>query len=163
LPVKHEGTFVLEKSKLGQGPIYGYSSQLSLAEVNIDTGHVRIPKIVYAADVGKVLNPLILEGQVEGGIAMGTGRALKERFVAGKTRTLKDYGLPTIMDVPDEMRLICIENPVCGGPFGSKGAAEMCVIPGPPSVVNAIADATGARIYDLPATPENILRALSRK
>jgi CO/xanthine dehydrogenase Mo-binding subunit/aerobic-type carbon monoxide dehydrogenase small subunit (CoxS/CutS family) len=159
---KHEGTFVLEKSEKGRGPIYGYSSQLSLIEVNINTGHVRIPKVAYAADVGKVLNPLILEGQVEGGIAMGSGRALKEQFVAGKTRTLKDYGLPTIMDVPDEMSVIFIEDPVFGGPFGSKGAAEMCVIPGPPSIINAIADATGARIYDLPATPEKILRALER-
>jgi len=161
-PVKHEGTFVLQKSEMGKGPVYGYSSQLSLVEVNINTGQVRIPKVVYAADVGRVLNPLILEGQIEGGIVMGAGRALKEHFVAGKTRSLKDYGLPTMMDVPDEVRLICIEKPVFGGPFGSKGAAEMCVIPGPPSIVNAIADAVGARIYDLPATPKNILRALGK-
>ena len=183
LPTKYEGAFTFEKSDRRpgpvtevteggsdvasssnrDGPVSSYASQLTELDVNVETGKVKVLRVVYSADVGRVLNIQSFEGQVEGGVIMGLSYALKERFVPGVTKTLKDYNLPTIQDAPEEVKTIIVENPLSYGPFGAKGGAEMTVCPGVPSIINAIDDAIGVRIYRLPASPERILEALGRK
>lgn len=157
-----EGTFTFEKSDRFQGPVYGYSSQLSELDVNPDTGQVKVRRVTYVADVGKVINRQSMEGQVDGGVLMGLSYALKEAFVPGETGSLKEYGLPTIKDAPDSVTGIFLENPVEGGPFGAKGGAEMTASAGIASVANAIANAVQARVYDVPARPGVVLEALSK-
>ena len=162
MPLKYEGTFVLEKTAQAQGPVYGYASQLMELDVNTETGQIKVHNVVYAADVGRVINPQNFEGQVEGGVVMGMSYGMREHFVPGKTKTLKEYGIPTTKDAPDHIKTIVVENPVQGGPFGSKGGAEMPVSPSAATVANAIADATGARVFDLPMTPERVRKAMGK-
>lgn len=162
VPLTYEGTFALEKTEQAQGPIYGYASQLTEVDVNAETGQIKVRNVVYAADVGRVINPQNFEGQVEGGVVMGMSYGLREHFVPGKTRTLKEYGLPSIKDAPEHIETIVVENPVQGGPFGSKGGAEMPVSPSAATVSNAISDATGAKVYELPMIPERVLKAINQ-
>jgi CO/xanthine dehydrogenase Mo-binding subunit len=160
IPLKYEGSFVLEKTETEQGPIYAYASQVSEIDINVETGQVKLRNVTYAADIGRVINPLSFEGQVEGGVVMGMSYALKEHYKPGQTSSLKEYGLPDIRETPDTIKTIIVENPVVGGPFGSKGGAEMPVSPGAASISNAICNATGARVFDLPMTPDKVLEAL---
>jgi len=160
IPLKYEGSFVLEKTETEQGPIYAYASQVSEVDINVETGQVKLRNVTYAADIGRVINPLSFEGQVEGGVVMGMSYALKEHYKPGQTSSLKEYGLPDIRETPDTIKTIIVENPVVGGPFGSKGGAEMPVSPGAASISNAICNATGARVFDLPMTPDKVLEAL---
>jgi xanthine dehydrogenase molybdenum-binding subunit len=159
-PRKYEAAFVFEKSERGEGPVFGYSSQVVELDVNTETGQVRVPQVTYAADLGKVINAQTWEGQVEGGVMMGLSFALKERFVPGETRTLKQYGLPTAREAPTRVVSLVIEEPIQGGPLGAKGGAEMTASGGLAGVANAIADATGARVCSIPATPKVVLDAL---
>jgi CO/xanthine dehydrogenase Mo-binding subunit len=161
LPLKYEATHTFEKSEQGQGPIYTFTSQLVELDVNVETGAVKVRDVTYVGDPGKVINPLIFEGQVEGGVVMGLGFALTEEFVAGEITSLKQYGLPMIKDAPTTVTTLVVENPVYGGPFGAKGAAESTAAAGMAAVANAIANATGARLFDLPAKPARVLEALS--
>jgi aldehyde oxidoreductase len=156
----YEAWFRFEKSEEFQGPVFGYASQLTELDVNVETGAVRVRNVTYAADVGKVINRQSLEGQVDGGVLMGLSYALKEAFVPGETGSLKDYGLPGIKDSPDLVTGLLLEDPVVGAPFGAKGAAEMTASAGMASVANAIADAVGARVYELPARPARVRDAI---
>jgi CO/xanthine dehydrogenase Mo-binding subunit/aerobic-type carbon monoxide dehydrogenase small subunit (CoxS/CutS family) len=160
LPQKYEATHVFEKSEAGQGPVYTYTGQLVELDVNTETGAVKVRDVTYVGDPGKVINPLIYEGQVEGGVVMGLGFALTEEFVPGEITGLKQYGLPLIKDSPARITSMYVENPVEGGPFGAKGAAESTAAAGMAAVANAIADATGKRLFELPARPDRVLRAL---
>ncbi len=160
-PLRYEGTFVFEKTETAGGPVFGYCAQLVELDVNLETGAIRVPRVTYVADVGKLINPLTFEGQVEGGVVMGLSYALRERFVPGATRTLEAYGLPTTREMPDAVVSLVVEEPVAGGPLGAKGAAEMTASAGLASVANAIADATGGRIHDVPATPDRVRRVLA--
>ncbi len=162
IPRHFEGTFTFEKSETFQGPVYGYSSQLTELDVNPNTGQVKVRHVTYVADVGTVINLQCMEGQVDGGVLMGLSYALKEAFVPGETGSLKEYGLPTTKDAPDSVTGIFLEVPVEGGPFGAKGGAEMTASAGIASVANAIANAVGARIYDIPARPAIVLDALNK-
>ena len=160
LPLKYEATHVFEKSEVGQGPVYTYTAQLVEVDVNTETGATKVRDVTYVGDPGKVINPLIFEGQVEGGVVMGLGFALTEEFVAGEITSLKQYGLPLIKDAPRTITTMFVENPVHGGPFGAKGAAESTAAAGMAAVANAIADATGKRLFELPAKPARVLQAL---
>ena len=160
LPLKYEATHVFEKSEAGQGPVYTYSAQLVELDVNIETGNVKVQDVTYVGDPGKVINPMIFEGQVEGGVVMGLGFALTEEFVAGEITTLKEYGLPLIKDAPRTITTMFVENPVHGGPFGAKGAAESTAAAGMAAAANAIANATGKRLFELPAKPSRVLQAI---
>ncbi|MDQ6878363.1 MAG: molybdopterin-dependent oxidoreductase [Candidatus Dormibacteraeota bacterium] len=160
LPLKYEATHVFEKSEDGQGPVYTYTAQLVELDVNMETGAVKVQDVTYVGDPGNVINPLIFEGQVEGGVVMGLGFALTEEFVAGEITGLKQYGLPLIKDAPKKVTTMFVENPVNGGPFGAKGAAESTAAAGMAAVANAIANATGKRLFELPAKPARILQAL---
>ena len=138
---------------------YGYAAHLAIVEVDVPLGRVRPLRFVAAHDVGRAINPLLVEGQVHGGIAQGLGMALMEEYIPHRTENLHDYLIPTIGDVPPIDTLI-VEVPDAHGPYGAKGLGEHVLIPTAPAILNAIADATGARITRLPATPARVRAAL---
>ncbi len=146
----------------GQGEpyaLYGYGAQLVELTVDIGLGTVKLDRITAAHDVGKAVNPMLVEGQIEGGIAQGIGLALMEEFIPGRTENLHDYLIPTIGDVPP-IESIIVEVPDAEGPFGAKGLGEHVLIPTAPAILNAIRRATGARVRHLPATPDKVLAAI---
>ncbi|QDL91673.1 2Fe-2S iron-sulfur cluster binding domain-containing protein [Paroceanicella profunda] len=146
----------------GQGDpyaVFGTTAQMAELEVDTALGTVNLLKITAAHDVGRAINPLLVEGQVEGGVAQGIGLALMEEFLPGRTENLHDYLMPTIGDVPPVDTLI-IESGDMHGPYGAKGLGEHCLIPTAPAILNAIADASGARIHHLPATPATVRAAI---
>ncbi|MBX3597613.1 MAG: molybdopterin-dependent oxidoreductase [Rhizobiaceae bacterium] len=146
----------------GQGrpyAVYGYGAQMVELEVDIRLGTVKLLKITAAHDVGKAINPLLAEGQIEGGIAQGIGMALMEEYIPGRTENLHDYLIPTIGDVPP-IETILVEVPDAEGPFGAKGLGEHVLIPTAPAILNAIRHATGVLVTQLPATPARILAAI---
>jgi len=147
----------------GQGipyAVYGYGAQLMELTVDTCLGTIKLDKITTAHDVGKAINPLLVEGQIEGGVAQGIGLALMEDYMPGRTENLHDYLMPTAGDMP-EFDNIIIEVPDAEGPYGAKGLGEHVLIPTAPSILNAIRDATGAIVSDLPATPDKVLAALN--
>ena len=146
----------------GQGEPYaqfGYAAHLAMVEVDTALGTVRPLKFVAAHDVGKAINPMLVEGQVEGGIAQGLGMALMEEYIPGRTENLHDYLIPTIGDVPP-IETIIIEDPDAHGPYGAKGLGEHVLIPTAPALLNAIHDAVGVRITRVPATPSRLRAAI---
>lgn len=142
-----------------------YSSNVQIAQVAVDTetGEVTVEHVVTFPEVGKVVNPLGLEGQCEGGVAQGVGYALMEQVVVREgvlmNANLTTYPVPTVADVPT-VETIPVEVPEETGPFGAKGAGENATLPTAPAIVNAIADAIGVRFVSLPVTPEEVLSAL---
>jgi nicotinate dehydrogenase medium molybdopterin subunit len=161
-------TTMLDK-ETGHGKPYGtyvFGAQIADVEVDTETGEVEVLKITAVHDCGKAINPLLAEGQVEGGVAMGVGYGLMEEMVLEQGRVknpqLVDYVIPTALDVPAIVTSI-VERPDPTGPFGAKGIGEPSLLPTAPAIVNAIQDAVGVRIRDLPATPEKILKALLEK
>ncbi|MEI8718032.1 molybdopterin-dependent oxidoreductase [Mesorhizobium sp. ISC11] len=149
----------------GQGKpyaVYGYGAQIAELEVDLKLGTVKLIKITAAHDVGKAINPLLAEGQIEGGIAQGIGMALMEEYIPGRTENLHDYLIPTIGDVPP-IETILIEVPDPEGPFGAKGLGEHVLIPTAPAILNAIRHATGVLITKVPATPTRIRAGIREK
>lgn len=148
----------------GQGvpyATYGFAAQFAEVEVDVELGTVRVLHVHAAHDVGRAVNPTQVEGQIHGGIAQGLGMALMEHYTSGKTDNLHDYLIPTVGDVPP-MTTYLVEDPEPLGPFGAKGVGEPALIATAPAILNAIAAATGARLYDVPATPDRIREALLR-
>ncbi|MFN4141471.1 molybdopterin-dependent oxidoreductase [Aestuariivirga sp.] len=146
----------------GQGSpyaVYGFGAHLAEVEVDLRLGTVKPLHIVAAHDVGRAINPILVEGQIEGGVAQGIGMALMEEFTPGKGENLHDYLIPTIGDVPP-IASILIERASSAGPFGAKGIGEQALIPTAPAILNAIHHATGARITRTPATPDRVLAAI---
>jgi aldehyde oxidoreductase len=146
----------------GQGQpyaVYGWGAQIAELDVDLKLGTVRLVKITAAHDVGKAINPLLAEGQVEGGIAQGIGLALMEEYVPGRTENLHDYLIPTIGDVPP-IETILVEVPDPEGPYGAKGLGEHVLIPTAPAILNAIRHASGAVVRRVPATPDRVLAAI---
>ena len=133
--------------------------QMVEVEVNTETGEVRVIKVTSAVDAGPVLHPQNLEGQLEGGMDQGVGYALREEYVQGVTKDWKTFKFPRIRDAFD-MELIIKETPRPNGTLGATGIGEMTMCSTAPAVINAIKDACGARIFDLPATPEKVKAAL---
>lgn len=146
----------------GQGDpyaVYGFGAHMAEIEIDIELGKVKVLKITAAHDVGRAINPTLVEGQVEGGAAQGLGMALMEEFHPGKAENLHDYLIPTIGDMP-EVETILIEDQSPVGPYGAKGVGEQALIPTAPAILNAIHHATGVRIRRVPATPDRIRAAL---
>jgi len=150
----------------GQGNpyfVYTYSTHMAEVLVDVETGEVEITDYVAAFDVGKAINPKALEGQIEGGVAMGLGYALMEEvaMVDGvpQNLNLQDYLIPTTLDMPD-IKPIIIEVENKFGPYGAKGIGEMPNIPATPAILNAITDACGGRVRSLPADPERVFNAI---
>jgi CO/xanthine dehydrogenase Mo-binding subunit/aerobic-type carbon monoxide dehydrogenase small subunit (CoxS/CutS family) len=146
----------------GQGAPYaqfGYAAHLVVVEVDTALGLVRPLHFTAAHDVGRAINPLLVEGQVQGGIAQGLGMALMEEYIPGRTENLHDYLIPTIGDIPPIHTLI-IQEPDAHGPFGAKGLGEHVLIPTAPAILNAIRHATGVAMTRVPVTPSRLRAAL---
>lgn len=149
----------------GQGVPYaqfGYAAHLVVVDVDTELGTVKPVKFVAAHDVGKAINTMLVEGQVHGGIAQGLGMALMEEYIPGRTENLHDYLIPTIGDIPP-IETIIIEEPDEHGPYGAKGLGEHVLIPTAPSILNAIYNAVGVRITQVPATPARVRAAIKAK
>ncbi|MBL6458021.1 molybdopterin-dependent oxidoreductase [Belnapia sp. T6] len=149
----------------GQGvpyATYGFAAQIAALAVDTELGTIRLKRIVAAHDVGRAINPLLVEGQIEGGIAQGIGLALMEEYLPGRTENLHDYLIPTVGDVP-AIESILIEDPEPLGPYGAKGIGEPALVPTAPAIFSAIRDATGAEINRIPALPHRVLEAIRRK
>jgi aldehyde oxidoreductase len=146
----------------GQGipyAVYGYTAQMAELTVDTELGTVTLDHIHAAHDVGRAINPVLVEGQVHGGVAQGIGMALMEEFFPGRGENLHDYLIPTIGDVPPiTTHIIEVADP--NGPYGAKGLGEHVLIPTAPAILNAIHHATGARVTWLPATPDKVMAAL---
>ena len=146
----------------GQGvpyATYGFAAQVASVEVDLELGTVTPRRIVAAHDVGAAVNPTLVEGQIEGGIAQGIGLALMEEYVPGRTENLHDYLFPTIGDVPD-IECLLVEDPEPLGPYGAKGIGEPALIPTAPAILNAVHHATGVRLRRLPILPHRVREAL---
>ncbi len=146
----------------GQGEPYaqfGYASQLAVVEVDTELGTIRPIRFVAAHDVGKAINPMLVEGQIQGGIAQGLGMALMEEYLPGKTENLHDYLIPTIGDIPP-IDSIIIEVPDAHGPYGAKGLGEHVLIPTAPALLNAVKRACGVRLTRVPAIPSQLSAAI---
>jgi len=145
-----------------------FQAAFAAVEVNMETGEVKVIKFVVAHDIGKAINPLSVEGQIEGGVVQGIGFALYEDFVVDRnngniiTDSFANYKIPSILDIP-EIEVILVEEPVPSGPFGAKGVGESGLVNIAPAIANAIYDAVGVRIRSLPITPEKVLAALKYK
>ncbi len=145
-------------------PAFGWAACVARVDVDLDTGEVHVRDVVAADDVGHVIHPVLAEGQVEGGTLQAVGYATIEEIKLRDGRYLNDrlatYIIPTSLDAP-RISTILVEAPFSGAPHGAKGVGELPMDVGAPAVVAAIADATGAWITDLPASPERILAALA--
>jgi aldehyde oxidoreductase len=170
LPTRYEGLKVIEGTGMpdpetGQGPYFEsdvHNIQMVEIEVNTDTGEAQVLKITTAVDAGTILHPKNLEGQLEGGMDQGVGYALREEYVSGKTKDWVTFKFPT-MKTAFDTEIITQETPRINGPLGATGIGEMTMVSTAPAVTNAIYNACGARIYNLPATPEKIKAALGKK
>jgi xanthine dehydrogenase molybdenum-binding subunit len=142
---------------------FSFAAQAAEVEVNKLTGEVRVLRVISANDVGAAINPLGLQGQVEGGVMMGLGNCLTEEFIVEEGRVVTDhlarYRVPGIMLTP-EITSIIVEHPVSAGPFGAKGVGEVSSIPTTPAITNAIYNAVGVRIDKLPVDQEKIAKEL---
>jgi len=146
----------------GQGKpyaVFGFGAHMAEIEVDRELGTVRVLKVTAAHDVGRAINPTLIEGQIEGGVAQGLGMALMEEFFPGKGENLHDYLIPSAGDVPP-VESILIEDPSPVGPFGAKGIGEQAVIPTAPAILNALHDAVGVRLKKTPATPDRVRAAI---
>ena len=148
----------------GQGTpyaTYAFAAHLCELLVDVELGTVELLKIVAAHDVGRAINPTLVEGQIQGGIAQGIGMALLEEYLPGVTENLHDYLIPTFGDMP-EIEIALVEDPEPLGPYGAKGVGEPALIPTPPAILGAIRHATGVRLEQIPALPHRVRAALLR-
>ncbi|HUB02864.1 MAG TPA: molybdopterin cofactor-binding domain-containing protein [Terriglobales bacterium] len=163
--ITSEATFDPPTSPLdenGQGnpyAVYGFGAHMAEIEVDVELGTIRVLKVTAAHDVGRAINPTLIEGQIEGGVAQGLGMALMEEFFPGRGENLHDYLIPSAGDVPP-VESILIEDPSPIGPFGAKGIGEQAVIPTAPAILNALHDAVGVRLRKVPATPDRVRAAI---
>ena len=146
-------------------PAFSFGAQVAEVSVDMETGRIQVDKVTTAHDCGTVINPLSVEGQLEGSIHMGLGYALCEQFAMRDGRTLNttflDYKIPAAEDMPAS-ESICVESYEPEGPFGAKEAGEGLVSPTAPAIADAVYHATGYRCLDLPITPEKVLAGLGR-
>lgn len=171
-PILGKGSYIMPPKPVdretGQGyeTIWMYGAHAVEVKVDRDTGEVTVLRVVAAHDVGKAINPLNCEGQIEGSVVMGMGTSFWEEMVleGGKVlnANLRDYKIPTALNVP-EIFPILVEEKHPEGPYGAKGLGEPALAPTAPAIANAIYDAIGVRIKDLPMTSEKILRALKEQ
>jgi aldehyde oxidoreductase len=162
---RHNLTQTGMDSETSQGEAYAsrcHGVQMAEVEVNTKTGEVRVLKMTGVVDAGTAINPLNVLCQIEGGMDMGAGMALREKYVHGETVDWVSYKYPTFKTSFDK-EVILLETPRENGPLGATGIGEFTLMPTSPSIMNAIENAIGVRIYDLPATPDKILKALKSK
>ena len=155
------------KTKYGNIAIaYSFGTHVAEVEVDVETGQVRVLNFVAAHDVGRAINPVGVEGQIEGGVAQGIGYALLEEMKMDQGRVVNpdflDYRIPTALDIPP-IQSILVEPVDPHGPFGAKSIGETALVPTVPAIANAIYDAVGVRLTELPMTPDKILDALHER
>jgi CO/xanthine dehydrogenase Mo-binding subunit len=142
---------------------FSYAAQAAEVQVDTNSGEVTVLRVIASNDVGTAVNPVGLQGQVEGGVMMGIGTALTEEFIVENGQVITDrlsrYRMPGIMMTP-EITSIIVEHPTAEGPYGAKGVGEICAIPTAPAIANAIYNAVGVRVDRLPVDQEVIARAL---
>ena len=166
-----DGSFLDTETGQGRKPsaFWMFAAMIAEVEVNTETGNIRVVRFVSANDVGKAINPKMVQGQMNGGAIQGLGSALFEEVLINRegkvmNANMHDYKMPTIGDCPDEMISIPVETqPHPDGPFGAKGVGEPAMACPAAAIANAVADALGVRIYSMPLTPEKILDALEKK
>ena len=153
----------------GQGqahPDYAYGAHAVEVAVDMDTGEVEVLKSVAAHDVGQCINPAAVEGQIQGGAQNGQGYALSEEMLYEEGRLMtpsfSEYLMPTAMDMP-KVECIILESRSGVGPYGAKGIGEPAMTPVAPAIANAVADAIGVRVFEMPITPERVVMALKRR
>lgn len=146
---------------------YGYTAQAVEVEVDIETGQVRLLRVVAVNDVGRAINPMLVQGQVEGGVVQAQGYAMMEYLVSEQGRIknpyLSTYLIPTVLDIPQEIKSVVLEYPDPNGPWGARGMAEMPLLPLLPAIAGAIHDATGVWLTAQPFTPDRVVKALRQK
>ncbi len=166
-----EDVTTLDAAEVANIDAHTFPNGCHIAEVEIDpeTGHVQVVRYVVCDDVGKAVNPMIVRGQVHGGVAQGLGQATLERTAydpsSGQllSATFMDYAVPRADDLPD-IEVELIEVPCLSNPLGVKGAGEAGAVGSPPAVINAVIDAladSGVTHVDMPATPETVWKALA--
>jgi xanthine dehydrogenase molybdenum-binding subunit len=166
--IEAKGGLVKRKGEYLRGTrgAWGFAAGFAEVEVDCGTGKVKVVRYVVAQDVGRVINPLTLKGQVHGAVAMGIGQTLLENTIYDPinmgtclNRTFADYAMPTILDVPP-VETVFIESNEPWNPVGAKGGAEVALVTVAPAICNAIFDAVGVRFYELPITPDKVLAAI---
>ena len=156
---------------VGPSAAYSYSAAIVEVEVNLDTGYITVPKIWIGHDIGRVLNPVLARGQVEGGVYMGLGEALMEEMgyrrlpphlspaLVHRMPSMLDYKSPTTLEMP-EIETYFIEDPDPNGPFGAKEVGQGPLLPIMPAVANAVFDAVGVRVDQIPVSPEAVFKGM---
>jgi len=143
---------------------YAYVAQAVEVEVDVESGCVRLVRVVSADDVGQAINPRLVEGQIQGGVVQAQGYALLEHFQVKDgyilTDQLSTYLIPTVMDIPEAVEAVIVEVPDPRGPWGARGVGELPFLPLAPAILAAVHDATGIWVNEIPLTPERMWRAL---
>ncbi len=143
---------------------YGYVAQAVEVEVDIETGHVHLLRVISTNDVGHAVNPQLVQGQIEGAVVQAQGYAIMEKLISKEGKILNPflstYLIPTVLDVPTEVKSVILEYPDPIGPWGARGMAEMPFLPLAPAIVAAVHDATGVWIDSIPLTPDTVVKAL---
>jgi xanthine dehydrogenase molybdenum-binding subunit len=166
--VEEKGTIIGLASQAPTGNPSPVSVEFVEVEVDTETGHVQVLRAVFAHDLGRLIHRKGAEGQVEGGFQQGMGYALMENLQFDRdsgtclTGDFLDYKIPTAVEMPREIHSIFIETNEPTGPFGAKSLSEPCITVPAPAIANAIYNAVGVRIRELPITPEKILAALGK-
>ncbi len=145
---------------------YAYVAQAVEVEVDLETGFVKLLRVVSADDVGQAINPALVQGQIEGAVVQAEGYALTENFITKNGHILTDqlstYLIPTVLDIPETVESVILEIAEPNGPFGARGVGELPFLPLAPAIAAAIHDATGAWFDEFPLTPERVLRGLGK-
>ena len=145
---------------------YAYAAQAVEVEVDLETGFIKILRVVSADDVGQAINPGLVQGQIEGAVVQAEGYALTENLISRDGHILTDqlstYLIPTILDIPDAVESVILEIAEPNGPFGARGLGELPLLPLAPAIAAAVHDATGVWFNEFPLTPERVLRGLGK-
>jgi CO/xanthine dehydrogenase Mo-binding subunit len=143
---------------------YGYCAQTVEVEVDIETGIIHVLRVVSTNDVGKAINPTLVQGQIEGAVAQAMGYSIMEHLISKNGRILNPYLstylIPTVYDMPPEVKSVILEYADPIGPFGARGMAEMPMMPFAPALAAAVHDATGVWFHDLPLLPDRVVVGL---
>jgi CO/xanthine dehydrogenase Mo-binding subunit len=145
---------------------YGYVAQSATVEVDSETGQIRLLEVISVNDVGKAVNPLNVQGQIEGAVVQAEGYTMLENFIQKDgfvlTPYFSTYLIPTVDDVPSQVKSVILEYPDPIGPYGARGMAEMPFLPLAPTIIDAVHQATGVWFHEFPLTPERVLRGLGK-
>jgi CO/xanthine dehydrogenase Mo-binding subunit len=145
---------------------YAFAAQAVDLEVDLETGFIKILRVVSADDVGQAINPVLVQGQIEGAVVQAEGYALTENFITKNGHILTDqlstYLIPTVLDIPDAVESVILEVAEPNGPFGARGLGELPFLPLAPAIAGALHDATGVWFNEFPLTPERVLRGLGK-